>query len=574
MEKIKIFENKEKEIDLDTLIDSRGLILANSGAGKSYTARKILEESNGEIMSIVIDFEGEFKTLRESYDFLVVGPDGDIPLNIKSAHLLPRKLLELNLSTVIDVSELKRPDRAKYVQKFIEALMEIPRNSGLWKPCFIFIDEIHNLAGQQEKQESTYAIIDLATRGRKRGYSLIGCTQRISKLHKDVVAELNNYFAGRTSLDIDMKRTADILGFNTKEDMLSLRNLGDGEFYVFGPAISKKVEKEQVAKSKTSHPKRGAIASKEINPLTEKIKKTLKSLSDLPEDAKKELKELNDYKIEIVRLKTELRKKPVETKIKEIVKVDQVALQKAKAQGFKEAEIGYRSYTNSIEKDSQNLRKSVIKLIKDAERIVQSKELSKMGDIQMKPLAINTPGRRTMPEHTTSVSQVSHKTPASVPQNYDSGGNNNFGVCARKIYSFLFANPGREFTKPQVSFMTGYSISGNFNNSIYSLTSEGLVLKNGAMLSLGEADPSVATESQEEFRKELFLKRLPLASQKIFEILWERSDEEFSKQDLSEITGYSISGNFNNAIYKLTGLKFAVKNGTSIKLNPEVLELE
>jgi len=36
----KIFENKEKEIDLDTLIDSRGLILANSGAGKILYCKK------------------------------------------------------------------------------------------------------------------------------------------------------------------------------------------------------------------------------------------------------------------------------------------------------------------------------------------------------------------------------------------------------------------------------------------------------------------------------------------------------------------------------------------------------
>ncbi len=151
MKGISIFEDKDKLINLDTLIDSRGLILANSGAGKSYTARKILEESNGEVMSIVIDFEGEFKTLRENYEFLVIGPDGDIPLSMESAHLLPSKLLELNISTILDVSELKRPERAKYVKKFIEALMEIPRKSGLWKPCFIFIDEIHNLAGQQEK---------------------------------------------------------------------------------------------------------------------------------------------------------------------------------------------------------------------------------------------------------------------------------------------------------------------------------------------------------------------------------------------------------------------------------------
>ena len=50
--------------------------------------------------------------------------------------------------------------------------------------------------------------------------------------------------------------------------------------------------------------------------------------------------------------------------------------------------------------------------------------------------------------------------------------------------------------------------------------------------------------------------------------------DEFSKHDLSERTGYSLSGSFNNAIYKLTGLKFALKVGVLIKINPEIFELE
>ena len=65
------------------------LLCANSGGGKSYTIRKILEEVGNEVMSIVLDVEGEFKTLREKYDFLLIGQAGDVPINIKAAHLLP-----------------------------------------------------------------------------------------------------------------------------------------------------------------------------------------------------------------------------------------------------------------------------------------------------------------------------------------------------------------------------------------------------------------------------------------------------------------------------------------------------
>ena len=60
--KIRIFESDLK-IDLPTFVDSRALICANSGGGKSYAVRKILEESNNNVLSIVLDVEEEFEKL-------------------------------------------------------------------------------------------------------------------------------------------------------------------------------------------------------------------------------------------------------------------------------------------------------------------------------------------------------------------------------------------------------------------------------------------------------------------------------------------------------------------------------
>jgi DNA helicase HerA-like ATPase len=51
--------------------------------------------------------------------------------------------------------------------------------------------------------ESTEAVISLMSQGRKRGFSGIIATQRLSKLHKDAAAEANNVIIGRTWLDAD-----------------------------------------------------------------------------------------------------------------------------------------------------------------------------------------------------------------------------------------------------------------------------------------------------------------------------------------------------------------------------------
>lgn len=124
---------KNVELDLSRLISTRLLIQANAGAGKSWLIRRILEQTHGKVQQIVLDLEGEFSTLREEYDYLLVGKDGEIPANIQTAELLARKLLKLNVSTIIDLSELKHHERILFVKRFLDSLVNAPRE--LWHPC-------------------------------------------------------------------------------------------------------------------------------------------------------------------------------------------------------------------------------------------------------------------------------------------------------------------------------------------------------------------------------------------------------------------------------------------------------
>src|SRR5260221_14297035 len=142
------------------------------------------------------------------------------------------------------------------------------------------------------------AVIDLATRGRKSGYCAVLATQRLSKLHKDAVAEMNNKLIGRTGLDIDRKRAAEELGFTTKEDAISLRNLAPGEFYAFGPAISESVTKVVVGPVTTSHPKAGARIITQVTPPAAKIRNIIAKLADLPQEAHQEAQDVEALKTE------------------------------------------------------------------------------------------------------------------------------------------------------------------------------------------------------------------------------------------------------------------------------------
>lgn len=284
--------SNQTSIDLPTLIDTRLLIQANSGGGKSWLIRRLLEQSHGHVQQLVIDLEGEFSTLREKFDYILAGKNGDTPAEPRSAGLLARRLLELNVSAIIDLYELPQQERKHFVRLFLEALVNAPKH--LWHPVLVVIDEAHVFAPEKGQSEAMGAVIDLATRGRKRGYCAVLATQRLSKLHKDAAAECNNKLIGRTGLDIDRKRAAEELGITSKEATLALRQLEPGEFFAFGPAISPEVRKVQIGPVTTNHPKAGDRILTEPTPPTAKIKSILSKLADLPEEAAFEAKTIED----------------------------------------------------------------------------------------------------------------------------------------------------------------------------------------------------------------------------------------------------------------------------------------
>src|SRR5258708_20059723 len=92
------------ELDLPALVDTRLLIQANSGGGKSWLLRLIAERAG--IQTIVLDNEGEFASLREAVDMLLVGSGGELPASPRHSALLARRLLEYKVSAVVGLSQL------------------------------------------------------------------------------------------------------------------------------------------------------------------------------------------------------------------------------------------------------------------------------------------------------------------------------------------------------------------------------------------------------------------------------------------------------------------------------------
>ena len=110
-------------------------------------------------------------------------------------------------------------------------------------------------------------------RGRKRGLAGIIATQRLAKLAKNVAAEASNFLMGRTFLDIDMQRAADLLGIDRRQAEI-FRDLECGRFVGLGPALSRRSITIRIGEVKTHSNASGA----RLTPLPERTSEEARGL--------------------------------------------------------------------------------------------------------------------------------------------------------------------------------------------------------------------------------------------------------------------------------------------------------
>lgn len=299
-------------VDLERLIETRMCLQANSGGGKSWTVRRLLEQSHGKVMQIVIDAEGEFYTLREKYDYLYASvKGGDCVASVALAKKLAHRLLEHGVSAIVDISEMPPAVRVEFVREFVEALVEAPRR--LWRPCMVVVDEAHRFCPEverghkvargkkTERVSSTDAVVNLMALGRKRGLCGVLATQRIAKLNKDALAECQNFLVGLANIDVDQDRAAAALGMRPK-DAVILRELEPGEFFAFGPAIARAIQKVRVGPVQTTHPKAGQRTAP-LPPTRSGIKRVVASFADLPAEVEEETSKIASLEAEVKKLR-------------------------------------------------------------------------------------------------------------------------------------------------------------------------------------------------------------------------------------------------------------------------------
>ena len=560
-------------LDLESLLETRLLIQSNSGGGKSWALRKILEITAGKVQQLVLDPEGEFATLREKYDMVICAPhDADAIANPKTAALLARRLLETGVSAVLDIYDLKAYERQEFVRRFLDALVNAPRN--LWRPVLVVLDEAHVYAPEKGKAESTSAVIDIATRGRKRGQCLVAATQRLSKLHKDVAAELLNKMIGRTGLDIDVKRAADEMGIPARTAITRLRQLLPGQFHVFGPAFGAGDGTAiciTVGQVVTTHPKRGNRMMEAPPSPSAKIRKVLSNLDDLQKEAEQEARTIGELKSEVRVLRGRVS-----------------VLGKAFGVPEKEAQARERAAARQVmksmpsKKDIQAKIDESFQLGVDSVDPVNPTHVNALQKIQeMAGISLSqepSPKPKTRPAGPAPVMAPSPKLPAN-PDTTPYSGNSSLRAGAVRILQQVAARSPAGYSRSQVAVLTGFSPrGGTFNTYLGNLRKAGFIREDGSGKSaivyvtelgithLGDDIPDTPTSHDEAMA--MWSKALRAGCYQMLQAIVTAGDDGIDREDLAAAVEMTVSGGtFNTYLGVLRRNGLIIETGKVSKAN-------
>lgn len=227
-------------MDLEELLATRLLVQGNSGSGKSHLLRRLLEQSAQWVQQCIIDPEGDFVTLSERYGHLVV----DATRTEAELTRIATRVRQHRVSVVLNLEGLDAEQQMRAAAAFLGGMFDADRD--FWYPVLVVVDEAQLFApaaagdvSDEARKLSLGAMTNLMCRGRKRGLAGVIATQRLAKLAKNVAAEASNFLMGRTFLDIDMARAADLLGMDRRQAE-QFRDLQRGHFVALGPAISRR----------------------------------------------------------------------------------------------------------------------------------------------------------------------------------------------------------------------------------------------------------------------------------------------------------------------------------------------
>lgn len=571
---------KNVAIDIEILLPSRLLLTADSGGGKSYLLRRFLEQIFGKVQTITIDPEGEFATLREKFPFVLVGKGGETPADPRSANLLAQRLLELKASAVCDLYDLKAHLRHTWVKNFLEGLIEAPKQ--LRTPCIVIVDEAHIFCPEKGESEAFGAMVDLCTRGRKRGLCPVWATQRLAMISKDASSQLQNRLVGMQFEDVNRKRAAEMLGVLDSDKRAffhQIQLLEPGNFFALGRAISKDRILVKVGGIETTHPKAFEKHVLAPPPTPEKIKALLPKFSDLPKEADDKARTEAEFRAEIRQLKQQLAKThPAPA----MIAAPDPELKRKLAQVTTERDTFKKFVAHELKRGERGIVATENEIAFLRTMITEIRGRAERGEVDASTAApIAPPPRPTRPDPPAVAVRnpvVSHAGAISPPA--DSNGRK-LGQIHQQIAGILAAYHPDPIDTDLLAAMCGRSPGGSWSARLSEVRSAGLLLDHGKgqVIATDEAvekyrgrfQPPASTEEVLELWKPK-LTRIHLA---ILDHLIAVRGETVSRDELAAAVGAAPGGSFSARVSEVRSKGLITDHARgAISANKKALFLE
>lgn len=231
----------------DAALEADIATVAQKGGGKTYTNKRLVERllSKGRRVCVLDPLNNWWGLQGRAdgtpgYPILIIGgPNADVPLDPSKGVQLAAFVARSDVSTVVDVSDLRKSDLIKFATEFLNELYRINRD-----PLWLVLEEADVFAPQNPSADGSRAMHDaadqIARRGRQRGFRLWTITQRPARLSKDLLTQASTLILLRIRGPQDRNAAADwVKGHaeteQAKEVVDSLASLKVGEGWVYSP---------------------------------------------------------------------------------------------------------------------------------------------------------------------------------------------------------------------------------------------------------------------------------------------------------------------------------------------------
>lgn len=236
---------------LPAYLDTHTAIVGASGAGKTVTAKGMVEQLLADRRQVVIiDPTGAWWGLQTNarntgpgFNIPIFGGlYASVPISPFDGNAVAGAIIDERISAIIDLSEIHDAEQQReFMADFVQRLR------GKAQANFhLVVDEADEFCPQTAPDKAGYRLIQdmtwLAKRGRLRGFVLTMITQRPADIQKAVLSQMQTLVAHQLIAPSDQRAIGAYLKDNADKPtqdrvMQSLAKLGRGERWIYSPAL-------------------------------------------------------------------------------------------------------------------------------------------------------------------------------------------------------------------------------------------------------------------------------------------------------------------------------------------------